>query len=263
MSDFTHNSPEGPDANDSDRDLRRAETDEGEQAGTSVLEDTPEIDVDAYIAAQERSARRAKNFLKFAAGVAVIAIPLTIASMGGRLSFHGLGHPAPTPSPGSFSLSPTTPSADGVSPQMRAVLKKDPAVAADLAQYAYHDLKAINPDERTALMAFSGVTQKNFRNLQLTYATLGQTVIPAYTRFVQEAEAIHPKTAPVQEIHRLFLRSAKVKLLAFKHIQEGEDDPDAVWQYGVKAEFYASGMLAKQFSQAVNELGRIEGVKMP
>lgn len=238
-------------------------------SASAILDETPDVDLDRYLAAQERASRRASLIGKFLLGFIPVIALLAYLRMAGYLH-----RPVPAAAPsaantvagdakGGFSLTHTNAGLTARPVITPTHTKKDPAVAKDLTNYVYKDLKAINPDERQALTAFAGVTGQNFHNAAVTFLTIRQKVVPAYARFLAGAEAIHPSTAPVQAVHRLFVASAKVKMLGFKHMLEGEDDPQGLWQFGVKAEFDGSAQFANQFQAQVSQLAQDQGVKLP
>ncbi|MBC8104906.1 MAG: hypothetical protein H7Z41_20215 [Cytophagales bacterium] len=244
--------------------------------GSSVL-DEPGINVSEYLASQQRAARRTRRFLQFALGVAVIAIPVTYLKLSGSFSTdsvkRALGRKVESPKSGSpggtagsapgFSLTDASRNPDGTVNAVPKKTKKSKAIAQDLTDYVYKDLKRVNRDELKALTAFDRVTGKNFTTESLTFSAVQDTVLPSYVRFVRQAESIRPKTAEVQAIHRIFVQSAKVKLLAFEHLSEGKGDKTASWQYGVKAEFDASAQFANQFKVLVNSLANDQGITLP
>ncbi|MES2461390.1 MAG: hypothetical protein V4671_12475 [Armatimonadota bacterium] len=240
---------------------------EQEEFTPSVL-DEPGVDVEEYLQSKQKAARRTRRFLQFALGVAVIAIPVTYLKINGRLNSNTVRQAlnqkvdAPTKTAGgnpTFSL--------GTDPSPLKVTipktKKSKAVAQDLTNYVYKDLKDINLDELKALAAFDKVTGKNFTTDAVTFTVVRDTVIPAYSRFTRQAEAIQPKTLEVRAVHKIFVQSAKVKELAFRHLLEGQGDKTAAWQYGVKAEFGASAELANVFKSSVSSLAEDQGVKLP
>lgn len=234
----------------------------------SVL-DEPNVNVSEYLEAKQRAARRTRRFLQFAVGIAVIAVPFTYLKMNGTLSRNGIkralnqkvDEPANSPAKNStFGLSA------GVDPSVAGTVtktKKSKAVAQDLTNYVYKDLKGINVDELKALTAFDRVTGRNFTTEAATFAAVQNEVIPAYGRFVLRAAAIQTKTPEVSAVHKVFVQSAKVKALAFRHLLEGRGDKTASWQYGVKAEFDASAQLANQFKVQIGSLAGDQDVTLP
>ena len=234
----------------------------------SVL-DEPDVDVTEYLEAKQRAARRTRRFLQFALGVAVIAIPVTYLKMNGAFSSNGIRRAlnrkpeAPQNSASSSTFGLATPNGQAKSTGAIQKTVKSKAVAQDLKNYVFNDLKNINPDELKALRAFDEVTGKNFTTESSTFSTVRDTVIPSYARFVQRAEAIQPKTPEVQAVHKVFVQSAKVKALAFRHLLEGRGDTTSAWQYGVKAEFDASAELANQFKVQINSLAADQDVTLP
>jgi hypothetical protein len=242
---------------------------EQEEFVPSVL-DEPDVDVSEYLEAKQRAARRTRRFLQFALGVAVIAIPVTYLKLNGSFSSNGIRRAlnqkvdAPSATNNStFGLSTNNPGVPTPAPGTIAKTKKSKAIADDLKNYVFTDLKNINPDELKALTAFDRVTGKNFTTESNTFATVRDSVIPAYSRFAQRAEAIQPKTPEVRAIHQVFVQSAKVKELAFRHLLEGRGDKTAAWQFGVKAEFDASAQLANQFKAQINSIASDQDVKLP
>lgn len=249
-----------------------AETTPLEQDFVPSVLDEPSVDVSQYLEAKQRAARRTRRFLQFALGVAVIGIPVTYLKVNHALSANGLRRalnqkvvepPRSAASSSTFGLSPGTTGTDPSLPGTIAKTKKSKAIAKDLTDYIYKDLRGINPEELKALTAFDGVTGKNFTTEAATFAAVRDSIIPAYGQFVQRAEAIQPKTPEVRAVHQIFVQSARVKALAFRHLLEGRGDKANAWQYGVKAEFDASAQLANQFKVQISSLASDQDVKLP
>ncbi len=236
----------------------------------SVL-DGPEVDVSEYLEAKQRAAQRTRRFLQFALGVAVIAVPVTYLKLNGSLSTNGIRRtlrqkvvePGNGASNSKFGLAAPNNPANSAATKVIPKTVKSKAVAEDLKKYVFNDLKRINPDELRALAAFDRVTGKNFTTESNTFSTVRDTILPSYSRFIQQAEAIQPKTPEVQAVHKIFIQSAKVKILAFRHLLEGRGDSSSAWQYGVKAEFDASAQLANQFKLQINGLAADQDVTLP
>lgn len=261
--------PETENTNVPDPEKETKETPVLEHEFVPTVLDEPDVDVSEYLEAKKRAARRTRRFLQFAIGVAVVAVPVTYLKINGALSRNGIRRvlqqkevePATNASRNStFGLGTGT---DATAVGTIAKTKKSKAIAQDLTDYVYKDLKSINTDELKALTAFDSVTGNNFISEATTFATVRDSVIPTYTRFVQRAEAIQPKTPEVAAVHKVFVQSAKVKALAFRHLLEGRGDKSASWQYGVKAEFDASAQLANQFKNRIGSLAGDQDVKLP
>ena len=241
---------------------------ETEEFVPTVL-DEPDIDVAEYLEAKKRAARRTRRFLQFALGVAIIAIPVTYLKVNGAFSTNGIRRalhqkvedPKGGPSSSTFGLAVPDGQKESTSTIQKTVKSK--AVAEDLKKYVFNDLKKVNPEELKVLRAFDAVTGRNFTTESSTFSTVRDTIIPSYAHFVQQAEAIQPKTPEVRAIHKIFVQSAKVKALAFRHLLEGRGDTTSAWQYGVKAEFDASAALAQEFKEQINSLAADQDVVLP
>jgi len=237
----------------------------------STLAETPDVDIQEYMAAKRRMALMTRRFIQFGTPFVLILGFVAYWKLTGHStrSLASVFRPGQkevattTGAPSNFSVVGNTAPVPDVAGGAIVHSKKDPYIAKDLHDYVYNELTAISPNEREALRSFYGVVGQNFRSQTATFDVLREKVIPAYEKFVHGAEVIHPKTPEVQGLHQYFLRSAQVKLLAFKHMLEGQSDPTGTWQFGVKAEFTASAQFANQFKAHAAALAKDQGVTLP
>lgn len=209
--------------------------------------------------------------LRIAAGVAAVVLPIIYLVASGKFSTAVLGS-KPTPI-APVKGTATKDKADkgkkyGVgefgsmpSPTPTKSLRIE-AIADELERYVKTDLKRIWPEEAAAFKAFSNVTGKNFKSEEATFAALRTQVIPHQERFVQLAESLPLKTLAIRNLHKELVLASRLRLMAYRQMLAGQGDKDALWQYGVRAEFEQADKMTESFRNKVAALANEQEVKL-
>jgi hypothetical protein len=100
-------------------------------------------------------------------------------------------------------------------------------VQEDLLNYVNKEMKNAGKLEGAAVSAYEGVSGANYQDDQTMYDTLINDVIPNYSEFIKELEAVTIETDEVRVIHEIYIEGANIQFDAFAKIKQALEDQDA------------------------------------
>jgi aspartate-semialdehyde dehydrogenase len=97
----------------------------------------------------------------------------------------------------------------------------------DLLNYVNKEIKNAGKLEAAAVSAYDGVSGANYQDDQTMYDALINDVIPNYSEFMKELEAVTIETDEVRAIHEIYLEGANIQFNAFAKIKQALEEQDA------------------------------------
>lgn len=97
----------------------------------------------------------------------------------------------------------------------------------DLLNYVNKEIKDAGKLEAAAVSAYDGVTGANYQDDQTMYDALINDVIPNYSEFMKELEAVTIETDEVRAIHEIYIEGANIQFNAFAKIKQALENQDA------------------------------------
>ncbi|WP_226675966.1 hypothetical protein [Rossellomorea aquimaris] len=108
----------------------------------------------------------------------------------------------------------------------------------DLLNYINEEMQPLAVLEEEAIAEYDSVTGNNYVDDMTTYVHIEEVVIPLYRDFIDQLEAVDPKTSEVQELHENYIAAVNLQESAMIKILAAIDQQD----YDMVAE--ANNMLA-------------------
>ncbi|BAU28922.1 hypothetical protein DFP93_103231 [Aneurinibacillus soli] len=100
-------------------------------------------------------------------------------------------------------------------------------VSKDLVDYINNKLPELAKVETDAVRDYESVSGKNFKNDEIMYNKLQDSVIPKYRDFVGKLEAIKPATKELQAVHEIYIQAANKQYSAFVQMSDALEKQDA------------------------------------
>jgi hypothetical protein len=100
-------------------------------------------------------------------------------------------------------------------------------VQEDLLNYVNKEIKAAGKLEAAAISAYDGVSGANYQDDQTMYDALINDVIPNYSEFMKELEAVTIETDEVRAVHEIYIEGANIQFNAFAKIKQALEEQDA------------------------------------
>ncbi|OLS41014.1 hypothetical protein [Bacillus sp. MRMR6] len=97
----------------------------------------------------------------------------------------------------------------------------------DILSYVNDELSTARELEVQAITSYEGVSGANYQDDPTMYDALVNAVIPNYTEFIKELEAVTIETAELEEIHKLYIKGAKLQYDGFLKIVDALEKQDA------------------------------------
>lgn len=101
------------------------------------------------------------------------------------------------------------------------------SVQDDIMNYVNEETTAAAELESKAIAAYEGVSGANYQDDQIMYDALVNDVIPNYTEFIDELEAVKIETDELKEIHEIYLKGADLQHQGFVKVVEALEKQDA------------------------------------
>jgi hypothetical protein len=101
------------------------------------------------------------------------------------------------------------------------------SVQDDIMNYVNKETTEAAELEGKAIAAYEGVSGANYQDDQIMYDALVNEVIPNYTEFIEELEAVKIETDELKEIHEIYLNGADLQLQGFVKVVEALEKQDA------------------------------------
>ncbi|WCN36733.1 hypothetical protein [Aneurinibacillus uraniidurans] len=99
-------------------------------------------------------------------------------------------------------------------------------VSKDLQDYINNKLPELAKVETDAIRDYESVTGNNFKNDEITYNKLQDSVIPKYRDFIEKLEAIKPATKELQAAHEIYIQAANKQYSAFLQMSDALEKQD-------------------------------------
>lgn len=101
------------------------------------------------------------------------------------------------------------------------------AVQDDILNYVNEETTRAAELESKAIAAYEGVSGANYQDDQTMYDALVNEVIPTYSEFMNELEAVTIETDELKEIHEIYLKGADLQHQGFVKIVDALEKQDA------------------------------------
>ena len=132
----------------------------------------------------------------------------------------------------------------------------------DLLNYMNEELKTAQTLEEEAVAAYEGVSGTNYQDDQTVYDTIINQVIPTYTEFIGELEAVTIESEELQAIHDVFIEGAKLQLDGFDTILEGIETQDPAIIEEANSLLAAGGEKIAEYHTKLKALAEDHNVKI-
>lgn len=132
----------------------------------------------------------------------------------------------------------------------------------DLLNYINEDMKPLAVLEEDTIAEYDSVTGDNYVDDLTTYFHIEEVVVPMYRDFIEQLEAVNPKTSEVQELHESYIEAVNIQNNAMLKILAAIDQQD----YDMIAD--ANEMLAegragiRSFTNELEELAEEHNVEI-
>ncbi|MCA0987527.1 hypothetical protein [Guptibacillus algicola] len=124
----------------------------------------------------------------------------------------------------------------------------------DLVSYWQDSMTPLLQEEKLIIGTYDSVVGANSTDDHTTYATLIDDVIPKYTDYIEDVEAVTIETAELQEVHEIYVTSLKTQHAGFLTLVEAFEQEDAALVEEANAKLDEAKELMEAYNTGIQKL---------
>lgn len=124
----------------------------------------------------------------------------------------------------------------------------------DLIQYSNESMPTLFLEEDSIISTYDSVVGPNFTDDSTTYYTLIDDVIPRYTDYIRDVEAVNIETKELQEVHEIYIDGLKEQHTAFLTLAEAIELGDFAKVDQANAMLAESQRLIDEYQKEIDRL---------